>query len=212
MLHTILLKRIISGVISNFTIIHWIKVSGMCRLLELFHHVKLHLQVSACILLYNRFSCVIVDPYRTIFYKCNVKMLQKVKCSPLKMLHKKHMFCLPVLTGHYDFNVGNYYYKILNILYIYFCSALRSLLHWQFKWPLGSAMYTREQPAGVIVRGCFWLVVSHHMTETGSWWRQRTTKMAAIGGSNYWEGTAAKFLLFEFTGFAVTLITGVIMC
>lgn len=128
------------------------------------------------------------------------------------MLHKKHMFCLPVVTGHYDFNVGNYYYKILKILYICFCSALRSPLHWQFKWPLGGAMYTSEKPAGVIVRGCLWLVVSHHMTETGSWWRQRTTKMAAIGSSNYWEGTAAKFLLFVFTGFAVTLITGVIMC
>lgn len=37
--------------------------------------------------------------------------------------------------------------------------------------------------------------------------------MAAVGGSNYWEGTAANFfVLFAFTWFAVTFITGVIMC
>lgn len=37
--------------------------------------------------------------------------------------------------------------------------------------------------------------------------------MAAVGSSNYWEGTAAIFFFkFTFTGFAVTFITGVIMC
>lgn len=142
MLHSIFLKIIISeGVISNFTIIHWLKASGTRCLLKLPQHVKLHLQVTVGILLYNRCSKhkqrrpiqnnFLLMQCKNVEYKngCNVKML---RCSEICSTKTPFLFV-----------------KLRSQI---------SDLHWQCKWPLDGAVYISVKPAGAPVIGCLWFV------------------------------------------------------
>lgn len=71
----------------------------------------------------------------------------------------------------------------------------------QFNWLVSDSVLIIIQPQSRVLAACQAqlratkapqaFVFYDHVTHPGTWWRLRTTKMAAIGGSNYWEGKAA---------------------
>ncbi len=115
----------------------------------------------------------------------------------------KTFTCNSILTGWYQYLLFHYCCDCLNLLLKPPVASRRRCVHcWGWytwsPWLCGGAwvallpdrLSSGRQELSACLYGDVFL---WHVTRPGTWWRRRTTKMAGIGGSNYWEGNGAKF-------------------